>query len=119
MQVVRKEIRKREEAEEFAVKAGRKDLVEQNRAERAILEAYVPAPLDADELERAIRELAGEPDGRDARRRDGGAARALRRAASTDARRARSRAASSPSRRRLATPWNSPSSPGSRRSWRS
>ena len=59
-QVLRKEIRKREEAEEFAVKAGREDLVSQNRAERAILDEYVPPPLGADELERAIRDaLAG------------------------------------------------------------
>ncbi len=56
VQVLRKEVRKREEAEEFAVKAGRDDLVSQNRAERAILEGYVPAPLGPDELERAIRD---------------------------------------------------------------
>lgn len=60
VQVLRKEARKREEAEGFAVKAGRTDLVSQNRAERAILEAYVPAPLGPGELEQAIRDaLAG------------------------------------------------------------
>ncbi len=60
VQVLRKEARKREEAEEFAVKAGRDDLISQNRAERAILDEYVPAPLSADEVERAIRQvLAG------------------------------------------------------------
>lgn len=58
--VLRKELRQREEAEEFAVKAGRDDLVSQNRAERAILESYVPAPLAPAEVEAAIREaLAG------------------------------------------------------------
>jgi uncharacterized protein YqeY len=56
VQVMRKEIRKREEAEEFAAKAGRADLVSQNRAERGILERYVPAPLAPEELERAIRD---------------------------------------------------------------
>ena len=63
VQVLRKEVRKREEAEEFAVKAGRDDLVSQNRAERAILEDYVPAPLGPDEVERAIRDAlaAGVP----------------------------------------------------------
>jgi len=63
VQVLRKEVRKREEAEEFAVKAGRDDLVSQNRAERAILEDYVPAPLGPDELERTIRDVlaAGVP----------------------------------------------------------
>ncbi len=60
VQVLRREVRQREEAEEFAVKAGRDDLVAQNRAERAILDAYVPAPLDANELERAIRALLAD-----------------------------------------------------------
>jgi hypothetical protein len=64
VQIVRKEIRKREEAEEFATKAGRNDLLEQNRSERAMLEAYVPAQLDAAQLEAAIREAAARPDGR-------------------------------------------------------
>ena len=56
VQVMRRELRKRDEAEEYAVKAGRQDLVTQNRDERAILESYVPAPLGGEELERAIRE---------------------------------------------------------------
>lgn len=60
-QVVRKEIRKREEAEEFALKAGRQEAVEQNRSERAMLEAYAPAQLDATALEQAIREIAADP----------------------------------------------------------
>ena len=58
VQLVRREIRKREEAEEFAAKAGRQELVEQNRAERALLEAYAPAPLAPAELEEAIRSIA-------------------------------------------------------------
>jgi len=64
VQLVRREIRKSEEAEEFAAKAGRAELVEQNRAERAMLEAYVPPQLDADQLERAIREIAADPGAR-------------------------------------------------------
>jgi uncharacterized protein YqeY len=60
VQVVRREVRKREEAEEFAVRAGRDDLVVQNRAERAILETYVPAMLAPDDLERALREALAE-----------------------------------------------------------
>ena len=63
-QVVRKEIRKREEAEEFAVKAGRQEAVEQNRSERAMLEAYAPAQLDPSVLEQAIREIAADPGSR-------------------------------------------------------
>ena len=58
VQLVRREIRKREEAEEFAARGGRGELVAQNRSERAILEAYAPPPLDAAALERAIREIA-------------------------------------------------------------
>jgi uncharacterized protein YqeY len=61
-QIIRKEIRKREEAEEFALKAGRRDAVEQNRGERAMLEAYAPAQLDPVALEQAIREIAAEPN---------------------------------------------------------
>jgi uncharacterized protein YqeY len=64
VQVVRKEIRKREEAEEFAVKAGRQEAVEQNRSERAMLEAYAPAQLDPSTLEEAIREIAADPGAR-------------------------------------------------------
>src|SRR5213593_4220112 len=64
VQIVRREIRKRGEAEEFAVKAGRDDLVAQNRGEREMLEAYAPAPLDVGELERAIREVAADPASR-------------------------------------------------------
>jgi uncharacterized protein YqeY len=59
-QVVRREIRKREEAEEYALKAGRQEAVEQNRSERAMLEEYAPAQLDAAALEQAIREIATE-----------------------------------------------------------
>jgi uncharacterized protein YqeY len=64
VQLVRREIRKREEAEEFAVKAGRSELVEQNRSERAMLESYVPAQLDPGELEGLIRQIAARPDAR-------------------------------------------------------
>jgi hypothetical protein len=60
VQVLRKELRKREEAEEFAVKAGRTDLVTQNQAERSILEGYVPALLGEAELEGAIRQLLAD-----------------------------------------------------------
>jgi len=64
VQIVRREIRKREEAEEFAVKAKRDDLVAQNRSERAMLEAYAPAALDLAELERVIRDIVAAPDAR-------------------------------------------------------
>jgi uncharacterized protein YqeY len=59
--VVRKEARQREEAEDYARQAGRDDLVAQNRAERALLDAYVPAALDAAQLEAEIRALVAGP----------------------------------------------------------
>lgn len=62
--IVRREIRQREEAEDFAAKAGRDDLVAKNRAERALLEAYVPQQLDAAQLEQVIREVVARPENR-------------------------------------------------------
>ena len=61
--LVRKEINKRTEAAEFAARGGRSELVEQNRAEQTLLEAYLPAQLDAVRLEAVIRELALELGG--------------------------------------------------------
>ncbi|HVN87899.1 MAG TPA: GatB/YqeY domain-containing protein [Candidatus Binatia bacterium] len=61
--LVRKEINKRIEAADFAAKGERPELVEQNRAEQAILEAYLPAQLTAERLEGIIRELADELGG--------------------------------------------------------
>jgi hypothetical protein len=58
--LVRKEINKRVEAAEFAVKSGRQELVDQNRAEQAVLETYLPAQLDAARLEAVIRQIAAE-----------------------------------------------------------
>jgi uncharacterized protein YqeY len=58
VQVIRREMRQREEAEEFATRAGREDLVAQNQAERRVLEPYVPAMLSDAALEARIREIA-------------------------------------------------------------
>jgi uncharacterized protein YqeY len=58
--LVRKEINKRVEAAEFAAKGGRAELVEQNRSEQSVLEAYLPAQLDAARLEAVILALAEE-----------------------------------------------------------
>jgi hypothetical protein len=64
VQLVRREIRQREEAEGFAAQAGRTDAVEQNRRERALLEALVPAQLGPADLEQAIRGIVTRPDAR-------------------------------------------------------
>jgi len=58
--LVRKEINKRSEAAEFARKADRQELVEQNESEKRILEAYLPQQLDASALEAVIKALATE-----------------------------------------------------------
>ena len=53
--LVQRESKKREEAEEFARKAGRDELVAQNEAERAVLARYLPKMLDPDALTALIR----------------------------------------------------------------
>ena len=58
--LVRKEISKRVEAADFARKAGRAELVDNNEREKAVLEAYLPQQLDAAALEGLIRQLATE-----------------------------------------------------------
>lgn len=58
--LVKKEVSKRAEALSFAEQGGRAELVEQNRAEIALLEVYLPRQLDAGELEAAIRAIAAE-----------------------------------------------------------
>lgn len=61
--IIRREVRKRQEAEEFATKAGRDDLVRQNVAERAVLEPYLPAMLSGAALETCVRGLIeAQPD---------------------------------------------------------
>jgi len=58
--LVQREAKKREEAEEFARRADRADLVEQNVAERAILARYLPTMLDGDALTAALKEWMAE-----------------------------------------------------------
>jgi hypothetical protein len=58
VQIVRRELRKREEATDFARKAGRDDLVAQNEAERDVLTGYLPRTPEAGALEAKIREVA-------------------------------------------------------------
>jgi uncharacterized protein len=58
--LVRKEISKRTEAVEFARKANRSDLIQQNESEKAILEKYLPQQLTGEALENVIKQIAGE-----------------------------------------------------------
>jgi len=58
--LVRKEISKRVEAAAFAQKANRPDDEAANRREIVVLERYMPAQLDAAQLETAIRQIVAE-----------------------------------------------------------
>jgi hypothetical protein len=58
--IMRKEVAKRVETIEFAEKAGRAETAAQNRAEKEVLDAYLPSQMDAATLEKTIRALAEE-----------------------------------------------------------
>ena len=53
-QLVRREIKQREEAITFAERAGRGDLVDKNRSEKGFLETFLPQALSTAELQQAI-----------------------------------------------------------------
>jgi len=56
VQVIKRERARRDEALEFARKAGREDLIAQNLAEAKILDEYLPAMADADAVNAVIAE---------------------------------------------------------------
>lgn len=56
LQIFKRERAKREEALEFARKANRQDLIEQNETEAKILESYLPEAASPDEIRAAIAE---------------------------------------------------------------
>jgi uncharacterized protein YqeY len=58
--LIRKEANKRAEAAEFARKANRAELIDENQLQQAILESYLPQQLDAEALQAKIREIADE-----------------------------------------------------------
>lgn len=64
MQVIRAEVKKRKEAAEGFEKGGRSEMAQKEKAEEAILEAYLPAELRDEELlgmvESKIEELGAE-----------------------------------------------------------
>lgn len=55
VQLVRREIKQRDEAIEFAERATRPDLIEKNLKERCFLEGMLPLALAPEELEAAVR----------------------------------------------------------------
>jgi uncharacterized protein len=54
MQLVRREIKQRDEAIGFAEQGGRAELVDKNRRERDLLAAFLPVAVSADDLRGAI-----------------------------------------------------------------
>ena len=60
MALLQKEIKNRREAIEEAKKAGRPDLVSANEAEIAILEAFLPKAMSADELRALVQAAISE-----------------------------------------------------------
>jgi uncharacterized protein YqeY len=54
LQIIKRERAKREESLEFARKAARQDLVEQNETEAKILDSYLPAAASAGEVRAEI-----------------------------------------------------------------
>ena len=54
LQIIKRERSKREETLEFARKAARKDIIEQNETEAKILESYLPATTSPDEVRAEI-----------------------------------------------------------------
>ncbi len=50
LQIIKRERAKREESLEFARKANRQDLIDQNETEAKILQSYLPAAVSADDV---------------------------------------------------------------------
>jgi uncharacterized protein YqeY len=58
--LLQKEIKNRKEAIEEAKRAGRADLVQANQAEIAVLEAFLPAAMPAEELRELVKAAIAE-----------------------------------------------------------
>jgi uncharacterized protein len=54
LQIIKRERAKREESLEFARKAARQDLIDQNQAEAKVLKSYLPAAASPDEVRAEI-----------------------------------------------------------------
>lgn len=59
-QVIRKQVKQRQDSFESFEKGGRPELAEKEKAEIAILEQYLPAQIGAEELSRLVREAIAE-----------------------------------------------------------
>jgi hypothetical protein len=59
-QVIRKQVKQRQDSIESFEKGGRPELAEKEKSELAVLNAYLPAAISAEELSRVVRETIAE-----------------------------------------------------------
>lgn len=59
-QVIRKQVKQRQDSIESFEKGGRTELAEKEKSELAILNTYLPAAMDGEELARLVREAIAE-----------------------------------------------------------
>jgi len=59
-QVIRKQVKQRQDSIESFEKGGRAELVEKEKEELAILNGYLPQSMSADEISKIVRETIGE-----------------------------------------------------------
>ena len=59
-QVIRKQAKQRQDSIESFEKGGRTDLANKEKEELSVLNAYLPQAMNADELEKVVRETIGE-----------------------------------------------------------
>ena len=60
VQVIRKQVKQRQDSIESFEKAGRAELVEKEKKELSILNEYLPQPMSADEISKVVRETIAE-----------------------------------------------------------
>ncbi len=60
LKIIQKLVKQRRESAEVYAQNGRPELAENELAEAGYLEAYLPKPLTAEELEKAVREIIAE-----------------------------------------------------------
>ena len=60
VQVIRKQVKQRQDSIESFEKAGRVELVEKEKEELAILNGYLPQQMSADEISKVVRETIAE-----------------------------------------------------------
>ena len=59
-QVIRKQVKQRQDSIESFEKGGRAELVEKEKEELSILNGYLPQPMSADEISKVVRETIAE-----------------------------------------------------------